>query len=316
MSNLISRPTPIEGRGRSSPIPILEIYPARPAKLGKGLTVYRALPRRHRRLVGAWCFLDYFGPLATNNGVNFDVPPHPHIGLQTVTWLFQGEVIHKDSLNSEQSIRAGELNLMTSGRGIVHSEEASRSTSPLHGVQLWTALPDAHRRMNPTFHHYAALPEVSFGVCRVLVFMGKFGNMHSPAETFSPIVGAELTATADGKADLHFEPDFEYALFLVNGRGLLQDVVMQPKTLYYLGAGRMGVNLELDSGTRLLVLGGVPLEEKIVMWWNFVARTSDEILNARESWERQEFGRVASYAGRPMAAPPFQIRVKPPSRQA
>jgi quercetin 2,3-dioxygenase len=303
MSNLINRATTIEAQAQSSPIPILEVYPARPANLGQGLTVYRALPRRLRRMVGPWCFLDLFGPLNFEGGRVFDVPPHPHIGLQAVTWLFDGEVLHKDSIGSEQSIRPGELNLMTAGKGIVHSEES---------IQNPSRPSQSHRKSEPAFEHYAELPSVSFGSCHAVVFMGHFGTTRSSATTLSPVVGAELTATESGKADLHLDPDFEYAIFVINGRATMQEIVMQPKTLYYFGTGRIGINLEFDAGSRMILLGGLPFQEKIVMWWNFVARSSEEIMDARDDWERGTFGKIPSYNGAAMAAPPLQIRLKPP----
>src|SRR6202042_2356257 len=172
----------------------LELTEARNARVGD-MTVRRLLPLRLRRSVGAWCFIDHYGPMDVDGVTGMLVPPHPHIGLQTVTWLLAGNVLHRDSLGSEQMIRPGQLNLMTAGRGIAHAEESPPEHDPvLHGVQLWVALPDATRHVSPAFEHHPQLPTTRVGDFAVRVFMGELAGARSDATAFSPIVGAELTA--------------------------------------------------------------------------------------------------------------------------
>ncbi|MFI5023500.1 MAG: pirin family protein [Alphaproteobacteria bacterium] len=313
MSDLKPNPELILCEGTSAAAPVREAYPVRTAELGGGLSVRRALPHRSRRLVGPWCFLDHFGPLSFKAGKPMDVPPHPHIGLQTVTWIIEGEVLHKDSLGNEQLIRRGALNLMTAGNGIAHSEETPpRHSHHLHGVQLWTALPADRRKSAAAFDHYPALPAAGFGACRAVLLMGSLGAQHSPAVAYSPIVGAELSAERDGSAEVPLEPAFEYALLLLEGSAALEGEALAPDRLYYLGAGRARLTLALRRGLRLMLIGGAPFGESILMWWNFVARAPEEIAEARSDWEaRRRFGEVSAYAGERLAAPAFVGRLKP-----
>ncbi len=257
----------------------------RTADLGEGTVVRRLLPTRGRRLVGPWCFLDHYGPDPVQ-GAGMSVGPHPHIGLQTVSWLMEGEVLHRDSLGSEQLIRPGQLNLMTSGRGLAHSEESPRSHGPrMHGVQLWVALPEAARHGAPTFEHIADLPQTSFGPFRATVLMGTMGGVASPAKGFSPLMGAELVAEREGTSDLPLNPTFEHAVALLQGRAALGDMPLEVGVLYPIPLGESGLALSLAQGARVLLLGGEPFPEPILMWWNFVARTAEEISEARADWE-------------------------------
>jgi redox-sensitive bicupin YhaK (pirin superfamily) len=295
--------------------PVLESYLSRQATLPGGLVVHRALPRAGRRLVGPWCFLDHYGPLAFGAGKPMDIGPHPHIGLQTVTWLIEGEALHRDSLGSEQMIRPGQLNLMTAGVGIAHSEETpGRHSGRLHGLQLWVALPDAQRHVAPRFDHYAQLPVAALGACQAVVLMGEFDGVGSPARAYSRIVGAEVVAAADDSVDLPLDPDFEHAIMPIDGHALLGDQVLAPATLYYLGTGRWAVPLTVRAGARLMLLGGEPFGERILMWWNFVARAPEEIAAARRDWEEgRRFGSVPAYAGERIPAPPLTLR--PPASE-
>jgi len=272
--------------------------------------VHRALPRAGRRLVGPWCFLDHYGPLTFGAGKPMDIGPHPHIGLQTVTWLIEGEALHRDSLGSEQMIQPGQLNLMTAGVGIAHSEETpGRHSGKLHGLQLWVALPDAHRHVAPSFDHHADLPVVATGACRVVVLMGEFDGVRSPARAYSGMVGAEVVALGDDSVNLPLDPDFEHAIIAIEGRVSLREQVLAPATLYYLGIGREAVPLTVSFGSRLMVLGGEPFGERVLMWWNFVARTPEEIAAARHDWEEgRRFGSVPKYVGDRIPAPPLTLR--------
>jgi quercetin 2,3-dioxygenase len=289
----------------------LEAYSAREADVG-GLTLYRALPNRKRRLVGAWCFLDHYGPLTFQTGKPMDVAPHPHIGLQTVTWLFTGEALHNDSLGNEQLIVPGQLNLMTAGKGISHAEETpEQNSSHLHGVQLWIALPESHRNTDPDFHHYNKLPEIDFGSARAMVLIGSLGNITSPAELYSPIVGAEFTSNQKGQFEVPVNPDFEHAIFPIEGTVLLAKEILQPNILYYLGSHRHSLTFQITEQAKFLLLGGASFGENVLMWWNFIARTPNEIEQARTDWEQgNRFGSIQRYGSRRISAPAFVVRPK------
>jgi quercetin 2,3-dioxygenase len=286
----------------------LEITEARNARVGD-ITVRRMLPLRLRRSIGAWCFIDHYGPMDVDGITGMNVPPHPHIGLQTVTWLLSGNVLHRDSLGSEQLIRPGQLNLMTSGRGIAHAEESPAEHDPtLHGVQLWVALPDASRRVDPAFEHHGELPVTGLGGFVITVLTGELAGAASPATTFSPIVGAELSArSAAASCLLALRPEYEHALFVVSGQASANGVRLEPGHLLYSPAGRHELAVAAPSGSTLILLGGEPLGEPLLMWWNFVARTPDEIAAATAAWRAGEFGPVGGYQGDPLPAPPLDV---------
>lgn len=290
--------------------PTLQELPGRLTDLG-GLPIRRLLPRSQRRLVGAWCFLDAYGPLRFGAGKPIDVAPHPHIGLQTVSWLLEGEVAHHDSLGLEATAVPGVLNLMTAGRGIAHAEETpARNAGRLRGVQLWVALPEASRETTPAFESHRALPVVDFEAGRATVIIGELAGARSPARSFSPIVSAEVTLAARGRVVLPLEPEFEHALVPLSGDCRLDQQPLGVDSLYYLGCGRRELALAAGSGpSRALLIGGAPFGESILMWWNFVARKPEEIVAAREDWEAgRRFGEVRAYAGPRIPAPAFLAR--------
>jgi hypothetical protein len=291
----------------------LELTDAREARVG-GMAVRRLLPLRLRRSVGAWCFVDHYGPTSVDGVAGMQVPPHPHIGLQTVTWLISGNVLHRDSLGSEQMIRPGQLNLMTAGRGIAHAEESPAEHDPsLHGVQLWVALPDASRHTEPTFSHHAQLPSVGLDGLAVTVFVGSLGGARSPALTFSEIVGAEIAASRDSSARIPVAAAHEHVIFVATGSAEVAGTTLRPGQLLYLPAGQDHVRVFAPAGSRLLLLGGVPLGERLLMWWNFVARTPEEIEAAAADWREGRFAPVADYDGEPMSAPPLDaVRLRRP----
>jgi redox-sensitive bicupin YhaK (pirin superfamily) len=287
--------------------PVLEALPGRRTELG-GIVIRRLLPRSGRRLVGPWCFLDGLGPLDLGPDTRVDVPPHPHIGLQTVSWLLEGEILHHDSLGEQGTARPGVLNLMTAGRGLAHSEESPPgSHGRLHGVQLWVALPGAHRETEPSFEQHAALPVLERDGGRVTVIQGELEGQRSPARTFSPMVGAELTVDPGTRLRLELDPGWEHALVPLRAEARLADQRLGRETLYYLGRGRREIVVEgRDEAAVLLLIGGAPFGETILMWWNFVARTPAEIAAAREDWESgRHFGEVSGYAGDRTSAPPL-----------
>lgn len=273
----------------------VEVMPSHLADVG-GIPVRRALPQRTRRLVGAWCFVDHFGPAAADA---MQIGPHPHIGLQTVTWLLDGEVVHHDSIGSEQVIRPGQLNLMTAGSGIAHAEEATGNAARLHGAQLWVALPDRTRNSDPAFEHHGALPQVSAGSFDVTVLVGELLEARSGARTDSPLLGVDL-AGRPGAASLPLRRDFEYCIVVLDGRLTVGVTDVVPGALLYLGRDLDELPIACDAPVRALLLGGEPLGEDVVMWWNFVGRSRDEFDAAREQWNAgsDRFGEVTSARAR------------------
>ncbi len=283
-----------------------ELTSARLARVGD-VEVRRLLPLRRRRSVGAWCFVDHYGPMSVDGVAGMAVPPHPHIGLQTVTWLIEGNVLHRDSLGSEQMIRPGQLNLMTAGRGIAHSEESPADHDPgLHGVQLWVALPDADRQAAPAFEHHAQLPVLGLGGSEVTVFAGSLADVTSPARTYSPLVGAEINAVREGDSTIPLAPAHEHVIFAARGPAAADGIALSPGGLLYLGTGRRSLTLTAQEGARLFLLGGEPLGETLLMWWNFVGRTPGDIVEAAQAWAAGgRFGEVRGYRGAPLPAPPL-----------
>lgn len=279
------------------------------AVLGEGMTIRRALPTRTRRMIGAWCFLDHFGPVDVSGGDGLRVGPHPHIGLQTVTWPLAGEIVHRDSLGYVQPIRPRQLNLMTAGRGIAHSEESPKERAPaLHGAQLWIALPEKDRRCEPAFDHHPELPVLDHDGVTVTVLAGEVLGERSPARIFSPIAGAELDLPADTAACLPLRREFEYGVLVLAGEVSVEDEPVAVGTLLYLDRGRSALSVTTTGKCRLLLLGGEPFGEEILLWWNFVARTREEIAQARSQWLDGRFGEVRGYDGPPLRIPELPWR--------
>lgn len=318
----------------------MQLWPAREVPLGgvRAMNVSRTLPQRGMPTVGAWCFLDSFGP----DRIAMSVLPHPHIGLQTVTWPLEGEVRHRDSVGSDVVVRPGQLNIMTAGRGISHSEfgvlpaglhlETPDALVPLsRGLQLWVALPDEARHRAPSFQQIAELPVVATDSFRAIVLVGEFAGQRSPAVMYSPIVGVEVSAS--GAVELPLNPAFEHAVLVLDGSAVIDGQHVDPGPLAYLGMDRETLHLDAAPGTRFMLLGGEPFEEDILMWWNFVARTHEEVEQAREEWEAQallsdedarnaRFGWIHGHgpdagaeAGRIPAPPMPGVQLKPRSRR-
>lgn len=295
----------VPGAGLACPEPTLELLAGRATEVG-GTPVVRVLPKRERRTVGAWCFADHFGP-ADADRAGMNVGPHPHIGLQTVTWLVEGRVLHRDSLGSEQLIRPGQLNLMTAGRGVSHAEETPPGADGrLHGVQLWVAQPEATRAGDPDFEHHDTLPEAEAGGAVATVLVGGFAGVRSPARTDTPLVGVDL-ALRGGEATFPLEPGFEYGLVPLAGTWRVDGAGLAPGVLAYLGEGRTELRLDGEPGSRALLLGGEPFAEPVLMWWNFVGRHRDELDAARRDWEGHSgrFGEVDSPLDRLEAPAPY-----------
>jgi len=291
---------------------LLESYPNRELNLG-ALAISRALPIRDRRLVGPWCFLDRFGPLTFSEGKPMAVLPHPHIGLQTVTWLHEGEVEHSDSLGSASILHPGGVNVMTSGIGITHAEETPRErTGHLNGVQLWTALPEQHRHAEPGFVNVGDVPAIERPAGVVQVFAGNMDGVTSPAPYYSPLLGADIRVHAAQRLDIPLEPTYEHAVLVMSGDCALDGENLAERTLFYLGTTRSEAGFSSVAGARVLLIGGPPFPETILMWWNFVARTPEEIAQARTDWEEhRRFGDVVAYHGSRLTAPSLTRFARP-----
>jgi quercetin 2,3-dioxygenase len=284
--------------------PMMERIETRAAEVG-GMPIRRILPNRARRTVGAWCFFDHLGPVEHPPGAGLHVGPHPHIGLQTFTWVIEGEIVHRDSLGYEQVIRPGEVNLMTAGGGIAHSEDSAMSApSRLHATQLWIALPQAERHREAAFEHHARLPVVDIGGLRATVLAGRAFGQASPARVYSELVGVDLAASAATTASVPLEPAFEHAALVLEGEIDVAGEALAPGVLLYLGRGRRALEVRCKVPSRWILIGGVPFGEDILLWWNFVARTREEIEEASVAWNTgRRFGAVRGSPSARLVAP-------------
>ncbi len=266
----------------------------------RAIRVRRTLPQRERSLIGAWCFADHYGPHDVRGTTGMDVPPHPHTGLQTVSWLFSGEVEHRDSAGVHAMVRPGELNLMTAGAGICHSEVSTAGTAVLHGVQLWVALPASDRDTGRDFAHYVPEPR-SLGGATVRVFLGEHAGDRSPVHTFTPLLGAQLDLDPGARLALEVDPVFEHGVLLDYGEVQVAGTSLAAADLAFQAAGsdRLEVVNRGQAPARVLLLGGPPFPEQLVMWWNFVGRSHEDIAAYRQLWEDHDdrFGAVQGYQG-------------------
>ncbi len=272
------------------------------------ISVRRLLPHAALRRIGAWVFLDHFGPTPQQDGMR--VQRHPHTGLQTVTWLFDGLVEHCDSLGTRQTIQPGQLNLMTAGRGVAHSERSlSGPGSSLHAVQLWLALPESAAECAPAFEQVARPREVLIDSARISVFIGEFAGVASPAKVFSPICGAEGLITE--RVRLPLRKAWQYGLLAVEGAARVTAdggaVDIATNELAHIGEGSSFVWLEPTGGqpVRLVLIGGEPFEEELIMWWNFLARTPEQLVAMRSRWNAQADPESIEGTDALAAYPPF-----------
>ncbi|GAA1242405.1 pirin family protein [Prauserella halophila] len=297
MSNLEA--TPEELTCTSAPNDRGRVLEPRSVPLGgpRAMAVRRTLPQRAQSFIGAWCFVDHYGPDDVSATGGMRVAGHPHTGLQTVSWLFRGEIEHRDTTGVHAYVRPGELNLMTAGAGIAHSEFSTADTDVLHGVQLWLALPEAERFTRPGFQHYAP-PAVDVDGAQLLVFLGSLAGQVSPVRTFTPLLGAELTLPAGRELQLDVDPTFEHGVLVDRGSVDTAGVTAEAGMLVHQPAGPGTLTLRAESDTRVLLLGGEPLDEQIVMWWNFVGRSHDEIAEYRREWEHERTSRTPGRFGR------------------
>lgn len=348
VSNLERDPVELRVTGDGPATPAVTVLQPRDVPLGgvRAMQVRRTLPQRGRTTIGAWCFADHYGPDEVAETGGMVVPPHPHTGLQTVSWLFEGEIEHRDSTGARALVRPGAVNLMTAGRGISHSEVSTPGTTRLHGVQLWVALPDASRHALPVFEHADTVP-VTVDDATLRVFAGSLpGVAPEPSVTvFSPIVGVQIELPAGGEAWIDLDPAFEHGVLVdlgpvgltvaarddeiddspVGADGLAvagHTTVLERSELGHLGTGHEGMRLRAsDAPVRVIVIGGVPFGEELVMWWNFIGRSHDEVAEFRRQWQADvidgrdpagRFGTVSGYPGAALPAPELPtVRLKP-----
>ncbi len=279
--------------------------PGRPSDLGDGLTVLRALPTVQRRMVGPWCFLDHIGPVDFTADSGLHVGAHPHIGLQTFTWMIKGELLHRDSLGNEQIIRPGQVNLMTAGHGIVHTEDSLLAGQRLHAAQLWIALPEHAANCPPAFDHYPELPSWEEADHTLTLLAGSFAGRTMPGNFHSPLLGLDAFSKRGGDFKLSLNPGFEYGILALEGELRIGEMHFKTDDFAYLGTGAEAINIDMAAGTRILLLGGKPFDVPVQIWWNFVATSKTEITKAQDDWEKgnPRFGRVKGAEGRRLVAP-------------
>lgn len=320
MSTLEARPDEVvcgTGEERSG----IEILEPRSVPLGgpRAMNVRRTLPQRQRSLIGAWCFLDHYGPDRVGDTGGMSVPRHPHTGLATVSWLFTGTIEHRDSAGYHAIVRPGEVNLMTAGRGISHSEFSTPETDVLHGAQLWLALPDASRQVAPGFEHYRPEPVTGEGT-QVRVFLGTLAGSTSPVRTHTRVLGAELLLEPGARLELTVSRFAEHGILVDSGDLTVDEQPVPIDHLGYLPTGQDGIVLQAgDRAVRALLIGGEPLGEQIVMWWNFVGRSHDEIVGYRAAWQQEigaEPGRAPTGEGYPDGTPHPRFGAFPPDTPA
>jgi len=295
MSNLTDK-DPIFGDAASSDAVELVVVP-RTADIG-GFTVRRALPTAKRRMVGPFIFLDQMGPGEFDRGKGLDVRPHPHIGLATVTYLFDGEIVHRDSTGVEATILPGAVNWMTAGRGIAHSERSSgefRTRADhrgLAGLQTWVALPKTHEETAPAFHHHGAetLPEIAAGGARVRLILGEGWGAESPVATFTDTIYAEITLEAGSSVPID-AVHVERALYLYEGEIEIAGDAFEAGRLLVLKPGDP-ITVRARTAARFVLVGGEPMDGPRYIWWNFVSSSKERIESAKADWKSGRFDKV------------------------
>ena len=277
--------------------PVRTLVVPRSSDLGDGFRVLRALPSRECRMVGPFVFFDQMGPVTLAPGKGLDVRPHPHIGLATVTYLFSGEILHRDSLGSVQPIRPAEVNWMTAGRGIVHSErtapELRAGGMQMHGLQIWVGLPRQHEEADPAFVHYSSeqLPVVEGEGVHLRLVLGGLHGRQSAVATLSETIYADATMQPDSRIDFPAQWD-ERAFYVVEGAIDVSGQAVGAGQMAVLEAGSVATARAQAQGARIMLLGGDPLDGPRQLWWNFVSSSHDRIMQAREDWQAGRFAQV------------------------
>jgi hypothetical protein len=288
---------PADPGAASADGPVEQVVVPRSSDLGDGFTVQRALPSAGKRMVGPFVFFDQMGPTVLTRGRGLDVRPHPHIGLATVTYLFTGEILHRDSLGTVQPIRPGAVNWMTAGRGIVHSErtppELREVDTPVFGIQSWLALPGEHQEVAPSFTHHASeeLPVIEDDGAHVRLIAGSLYGERAPVQTWSETIYADVTLSQDAAVEVPAMYE-ERAVYIVEGNVLIERAVFEPGRLVVLKPGRP-VTVSASAGhVRLMLLGGAPMDGPRHVWWNFVSNSSERIEQAKADWQAGRFDSV------------------------
>lgn len=313
MSNVDVRPKETRCHAAGEIGPVIELLDARDVPLGGGraMRVSRTLPNRRIPTVGAWCFLDHFGPEHTD----MRVLPHPHTGLQTVTWPIHGEIRHRDSIGSDVVVKPSQLNLMTSGVGVSHSEISLGHSPMIHGLQLWVALPKNSDDVPPAFEQHTDLPLYETPGLHGTVVVGDLAGVSSPATTYTALLGAELDIEPGADTTIPLRGAYEHAILVLDGTVTVEGTTLERGPLLYLGMGRHDLRFSSAAGAKIFLLGGEPFPDDLVMWWNFVGRSHDDIVAARDEWEhagQQRFGFVAGHDGERIPAPPIPpLRLTP-----
>ena len=291
----------------------IQDFQIRSAEIGKGTVIKRALPSRNKRMIGAWCFLDHAGPVSFPQGDGLDVGPHPHIGLQTFTWMIEGTMMHTDSLGSKQLIRPKQVNLMTAGYGISHTEVAPDTETKMHAAQLWIALPDDKINMAPQFDHYPELPVVVQDQVEFTVLVGEFLKTTSPVKVHSDMVGVDFYAPEASTVMIPLNPKFEYGFMALEGEAVVNGHLLNSDNMVVLEPGIEKIEVQLRKGSRLLLIGGEPFESPILLWWNFVGRSQEQLKEAREQWVNHDarFGTIPDYDGPRLVAPVLPDSMRP-----
>lgn len=286
-------------------------FQARTGEVG-GIAVARNLPTRGLRQIGAWCFMDHIGPITFDDEASqgLRVAPHPHIGLQTFTWMIQGELLHRDSLGTAQPIRPGEVNLMTAGRGVSHTEESLFGDRTLHAAQLWIALPEGDRNVPPRFDHYPSLPCWQNQGATWTLLTGQYESRQADTLQYSALVGLDIDCQMSLTIELVLEPDFEYGILPLTGACEINGERFEADELAYIGKGLEKLTVACDPETRMLLIGGQPLGKDVVIWWNYVGYYKEEIVEAEQDWENQSlrFGDIPEWQGDRLQGPPSPWR--------
>ena len=265
----------------------LEITVLNSSELSPGFQIQRALPQRGLRRVGAWAFLDHIGPVELSPTLGMHVHSHPHIGLSTFTWMISGQIQHHDSLGHNLAIQPGQVNLMTAGNGIAHTEVSIGESGCLHAAQLWIALPKEVKDMPAEFTNYPELPRITNTHLTETVLIGQWQDCISPVTAHTPIVGVDLEAHGDYAQSFELNPEFEYGFLPMIGDLSINGSLVKTGEFAYLPQGEDSVHLAASMGSRALLIGGEPLDEELILWWNLIARSQAEIEQARDDWEAQ-----------------------------
>ncbi len=287
---------------------------ARLSEIAPGMQLQRLLPQRALRRIGAWCFLDHVGPLQFAPGAGLHVGPHPHIGLQTLSWMIEGEILHRDSLGHEQILGPGQIHLMSAGRGIVHSEDSvDERAGRLHMVQLWIALPAALQGCAPAFVHAPERPCWTQQGAELSLLVGEHAGRQAPLPVHSPLLALQVRSQQACSVDVELVADFEYGLQAQSGSYTVLGQSYHDHELAYLGQGHSRLRIEMAANSRCLLLGGAPYPDPLLMWWNFVAPTREILRRAQQDWLNGDprFAQLGDAQRQRLLPPPWPYAVDP-----